>query len=68
MTNKNLLMKFKNDFPFVKVSDFRPICHELFTDGKQGITIWLEDGSVIEYYPNMKDDNERMTREEARIR
>ena len=65
MTNKDLLMKFKDEFPFAKVSDFRPICHELFTDGKQGITIWLEDGSVVEYYPNTKDDNERMTKNEA---
>ena len=68
MTNKDLLMKFKDEFPFAKVNDFRPICHELFTDGRQGITIWLEDGSIVEYYPNMKGGNEQMTKEEARIR
>lgn len=68
MTNKELLMKFKNEFPFVKVNDFRPICHELFTDGRQGITIWLEDGSIVEYYPNMKGGNKQMTKKEARIR
>ena len=56
MTNKELLVKFKNEFPFTKVSDFRPICHELFTDGRQGITIWLEDGSIIEYYPMTKEE------------
>ena len=68
MTNKELLMKFKDEFPFAKVNDFRPICHELFTDGRQGITIWLEDGSIVEYYPNMKGGNEQMTKEEARIK
>lgn len=52
MTNEKILSRFKEVFPFAKVDDFRPLCHELFTDGKQGITIWLENGDVIEYYPH----------------
>jgi hypothetical protein len=52
MTFNEILERFKDEFPFAKVDDFRPICHELFTDGKQGITIWFENGDVIEYYPH----------------
>lgn len=51
MTHEEILNKFKNKYPSAKVNDFRPICHKEFTDGKQGITIWLDNGDVIEYYP-----------------
>lgn len=36
----------------------RPICHELFTDGRQGVTIWLKNGDIIEYYPNKESEVE----------
>ena len=51
MTHEEILNKFKDEFPIIKIDDYRPICRELFTDGKQGITIWLENGDIIEYYP-----------------
>jgi DNA polymerase-3 subunit alpha len=47
-----------NPCGFAKVEDYRPICHELFTDGKPGITIWLKNGDVIEYYPAAEADEE----------
>lgn len=50
MTHEEILNRFKNEFPLVKIADYRPICHELFTDYKQGITIWLDNGDIIEYY------------------
>lgn len=56
MTYEEILKRFKNKFPSAIVSDFRPICHEEFTDGKQGITIWLDNGDIIEYYPQEKED------------
>lgn len=52
-TYKEILNKFEDSFPSVKVDDYRPICHELFTDDKEGITIWLDNGDVLEYYPNV---------------
>ena len=52
MTHEEILNRFKHEFPLVKIDDYRPICHELFTDDKQGITIWLDNGDIIEYYPN----------------
>ena len=58
MTNKEILNRFKDAFPFAKIDDYRPICHELFTDGKQGITVWLKNGDVVEYYPNEKSEVE----------
>lgn len=58
MTNEEILNRFEEVFPFAKVDDYRPLRHELFTDGKQGITIWLENGDVIEYYPNNRGEEE----------
>ena len=56
MTINEVLNKFEEVFPFATVNDYRPICHELFTDGKEGLTIWLKNGDVIEYYP--KEESE----------
>ena len=58
MTYDDLLSKFRDVFPFAEVDDYRPICHELFTDGKEGITIWMNNGDVIEYYPNAERKEE----------
>lgn len=51
MTFEELLKAFEDRFPFAKYEDYRPICHELFTDGKVGITLFFENGDIIEYYP-----------------
>lgn len=56
MTLDEVLNKFENAFPFAVVNDYRPICHELFTDGKEGLTIWLKNGDVIEYYPKTESE------------
>lgn len=58
MTFEEILNKFKDAFPFADVDDYRPICHELFTDGKEGITLWLKNGDIIEYYPNEESEVE----------
>lgn len=58
MTFEEVLNKFKDVFPFAEVDDYRPLCHELFTDGKPGITIWLKNGDIIEYYPNAESEVE----------
>lgn len=55
MTHEEILNRFEDEFPLVNIDDYRPICHELFTDGKQGITIWLDNGDTIEYYPKGGD-------------
>ncbi|MBO7426673.1 MAG: hypothetical protein J6U23_13460 [Clostridiales bacterium] len=51
MTIKECLDKFQDTFPFAEVDDYRPICHELFEKGKEGLTIWLKNGDMIVYYP-----------------
>ena len=58
MTYGKILNKFEDVFPFADVDDYRPICHELFTDGKEGITVWLKNGDIIEYYPNEESEEE----------
>lgn len=58
MTFEEVLNKFKDVFPFAEVDDYRPLCHELFTDGKPGITIWLKNEDIIEYYPNAESEVE----------
>jgi hypothetical protein len=54
MTFAEILNVFKSTYASVatEINDYRPVCHELFTDGKEGITIWMNNGDVIEYYPN----------------
>lgn len=54
ITFNDVLDRFNDTFPLAHVADYRPICHEIFTDGKPGITIWLDNGDVVEYYPNLK--------------
>ena len=58
MTFQEILNKFEDVFPFSDVDDYRPICHELFTDGKEGITVWLKNGDIIEYYPYEESEEE----------
>lgn len=54
MTIEECLDKFHDTFPFAEVDDYRPICHELFEKGKEGLTIWLKNGDMIVYYPKDK--------------
>ena len=34
--------------------DYRPICEEFTPTTNNGIVAWMEDGSFIMYWPNMK--------------
>lgn len=58
MKYKELLNVFKERFPFAEYEDYRPICHKLFTDGKVGITLFFENGDIIEYYPAITERKE----------
>lgn len=51
MTNSEILKIFDEKYPGIKEVDYRPLCPELFTKNLIGITIWLENGDVIQYYP-----------------
>lgn len=57
MTIDEILNKFDRVFPFAMIDDYRPICPELFTKGKEGLTIWLKNGDVIEYYPKAESED-----------
>ncbi len=59
MTYNDLIETFKDRYSNLKIVDYRPVCHELFTDDKIGITIWLESGDVLEYYPKMEVEHDK---------
>ena len=54
ITNQNIFDCFHENYPDVRVQDYRPLCSELFTKNKIGITIFLENGDIIQYYPKTK--------------
>ena len=56
MTYDELLDRFKDTFHFAEIDDYRPVCHELFTEGKEGITIWLKNGDMVVYYPKTESE------------
>ena len=56
MTFNEVLGKFADTFPSAEIEDYRPICHELFEEGKEGITIWLTNGDMLVYYPNQNEE------------
>jgi len=58
MTFDEALDKFTDAFPFAEIDDYRPVCHELFEEGKEGITIWLTNGDMLVYYPNQNEAEE----------
>lgn len=58
MTFDDVLNKFADTFPHAEIDDYRPICHELFEKGKEGLTIWLMNGDMLVYYPNQEDKEE----------
>ena len=58
MKNAEILEIFRKNYPEVKVEDYRPLWTE-FTENRQGITIWTENGDVILYFskPDQKPDS-----------
>lgn len=55
----DLLNKFSDTFPFAEIDDYRPVCHELFENGKIGITIWLKNGDMVVYYPKQAENEDK---------
>lgn len=58
MTNRDIAKLFHVKYPDMRIQDYRYLCHEMFTNDLYGITIWLENGDVIEYYPKEGKQNE----------
>jgi hypothetical protein len=58
MTFDDLLNKFSDTFPFAEIGDYRPVCHELFENGKVGIAVWLTNGDMVVYYPKQAESEE----------
>ena len=60
ITNQEILKIFQQQYPAIRVKDYRPLCPQLFTDGLIGITIWLENGDIIQYYPHQRVNKENI--------
>lgn len=56
LTYGDIFKMFYDTLKNSKPEDYRPICKELFTPPTttNGITVWMEDGSFILYWPNLK--------------
>lgn len=46
-----MLKLFKEKYLEMNVLDYRPLAPELFTSDLVGITIWLDNGDILQYYP-----------------
>ena len=57
MTYKEILEKFREDFPEAKVKDYRPT-DPVFTKGHAGITVWLDD-AMVSYFPNLDKPSDK---------
>lgn len=55
MTNEKLIRLFKQRFPDIDVDDFRPWSIEL-VKGRFGITVYLKNGDILQYFPNPEND------------
>lgn len=50
MTNGEIYKLFKEKYPDIKISDYRPLAN-MFIPKTEGITIWTSEGDVILYFP-----------------
>lgn len=56
ITNETLFEYFKKHYPQLidEISDYRPLS-DMFISERKGITIFLKNGDVIQYYPKVTD-------------
>ena len=57
MSNQDLFNEFVKNYPDMKVNDYRPLWMDA-VKGKPGITIWLDNGDVILYFPKEKEERD----------
>ena len=60
MTNGEILDLFKERYSEINIIDYRPLCPELFTHDLVGITIWLDNGDILQYYPREAQSSENI--------
>ena len=51
MTNSEIMNLFSDKYPSMQMVDYRPLAPKMFTSDLVGITIWLDNGDVLQYYP-----------------
>ena len=50
MTNREIFEIFKEKYPQMNISDYRPLSSRFVKD-MQGITIWTDEGDIIMFFP-----------------
>ena len=61
MTNRDIYKMFCNEYQNISVVDYRPLAGNVFTENRQGITLVMENGDILLYFPTRRewDDLER---------
>ena len=55
MTNGEIKEIFDENYPQMKVSDYRPLS-SIFVKDMQGITIWTDKGDIIFFFPGPRSE------------
>ena len=55
MTNGEIKEIFDENYPQMKVSDYRPLS-SIFVKDMQGITIWTDKGDIIFFFPGQRSE------------
>ena len=61
-TYREIMTHFNELYPDLTVIDFRPACFD-FVTGMPGLTIWLDNGDVLLYFPRLKEEDQNAGRE-----
>lgn len=54
MTNGDLFSLFRERFPNLRPVDMRPLYRD-YVVGRKGITVWLDNGDIILWFPKEGD-------------
>ena len=58
MTNEDLYRLFRSTYPEIQPVDYRP-AESMFVKGRAGITIGIDNGDMLMYFPNKDALNRR---------
>ena len=53
ITYGDMISVFRERYPDINYEDYRPTA-SIHVEGKAGITIWLKNGDIMQYFPNIK--------------
>ena len=60
MTNRDIYKMFCNEYQNISVADYRPLAGNVFTENRQGITLFMENGDILLYFPATEKRSDAM--------